>query len=247
MTDTPLRRFARTRRTLARAATTATVAALMVVGLTGVAGAIGSADAVDAATGSAGPAAHDPTATSATTTHGNLTVRHEIIGPNLGFAGETVHYRTTISAVEGPARQVTEISEYPEWYSCVDPSLNRQSSTVTYTGAAGARTTDTVPPNYPARGSWTVDPASGTTVVYDSVYTYNDPRLGPAVGCRVADTAKPASAGSVNLTIGLRISVAGLDTLNWYPTGVTATCTLDCQSMPLALLTYPLTILLPGS
>lgn len=217
-----------TRRIAARVATAAAAAAFLAAGATGIATAQ-SADAV----GSAATPGHDASATRATTTHDNLAVTHEVVGPNIGFTGDEIHYRTTISATNGPARLVTEIDQINEtldvcgifrWQMPV-------SGTVTYTNPTGARVTDSASA-WGAAGSWTVDPAAGSTVVYDTVYKLQNPHLGPAVGC--GRTAAPearsgTNASGVNLDARLIVSADGLDTLDWSPTGVTVSCALSCQ------------------
>lgn len=219
----------RVRRTAARITTVAAATALLAAGITGIANAQ-SADAV----GSVAAPGHDSTATHATITHDNLTVTNEIIGGNIGFIGDEIHYRTTISATDGPSRQVTEILQIPERY---DPCGFRKwliplSGAVTYTNQAGERVTESTPNVWGgAVGSWAVDPAADSTVVYDTVYQLNDPTKGPAIGCGRTTTQSAFVTGpdSVNLESALRIDADGLDTLTWSPTGVTVTCVLNCQ------------------
>ncbi|MFD4183897.1 hypothetical protein [Rhodococcus sp. NPDC058514] len=218
-----------TRRIAARVATAAAAAALLAAGVTGTATAQ-SADAV----GSAAAPGHDASATHATTTHDNLAVTHEAIGPNIGFAGDEIHYRTTISATNGPARQVTAIQQVNE---TADPCGIRKwqipvSGTVTYTNPTGERVTDSTNLYGGAAGSWTVDPTAGSTVVYDTVYALQNPNLGPAVGCgRTTDpvTRSDAGAAGVNLDALLLVSADSLNTLTWSPTGVTVSCALGCR------------------
>ncbi|MFI6428904.1 hypothetical protein [Rhodococcus oryzae] len=211
-----------------RLATATATAALLAAGVTGTATAQ-SADAV----GSVATPGHDASATHATTTHDNLAVTHEVVGPSIGFTGDEIHYRTTISAADGPARRVTEIDQINEaadlcgirrWQMPV-------SGTVTYTNPTGERVTDSASA-WGAAGSWTVDPTAGSTVVYDTVYKLQNPNLGPAVGC--GRTAAPEArsgtdAAGVNLDARLIVSADGLDTLDWSPTGVTVSCALGCQ------------------
>jgi hypothetical protein len=216
----------RRRGTLARLATTAAAAALLVAGVTGTAAAqsadlvFGSAAAIDG---------HDSTATSATTTYENLNVTHEIIGSNLGMLGDTIKYRTTISATDGPARKVNKINWYAEQADCTGYHRWQvvRSATVTYTNESGERVTE--PTTGQASGSWTVDPASGATVVQDLVVQLTNPTTGPAVGCRAAAAQTSATdAYGFNLDTYLNIGVDGLDEFRWIPTGVTASCVLGC-------------------
>ncbi|SDD89897.1 hypothetical protein [Rhodococcus tukisamuensis] len=149
------------RRGLARLVTVAATALLATGAVTGVAGAAGSADLGSLS---------DDSSRTATKVYDNITVTREIVDTNVGLPGDTFTYRTTISAVDGPARQVTRIEETPEGPA---PRLrncyHRTGATVTYTDATGSRVTDTVM-RVAATGSWTVDAATGATVVYESTY-----------------------------------------------------------------------------
>ncbi|MGW6376883.1 hypothetical protein ACWFRB_12570 [Rhodococcus sp. NPDC055112] len=214
------------RRAFSRLAVTTASVALLAAGITCTAAAQ-SADAV----GSAATPGHDASATRATTTHHNLAVTHEVVGPNIGFEGDEMHYRTTISATDGPARQVTEIDQINE---TADACGNRRwqwpvSGTVTYTNPTGERVTDSTSA-WGAAGAWTVD--TGSTVVYDTVYKLQNPKLGPAVGCgRTTEPEARSATGEpgVNLDARLIVSADGLDALDWSPTGVTVSCALGCQ------------------
>jgi hypothetical protein len=222
------------RRTVTRLATTTVAAAvLLAAGATGLATAQ-SSDAV--------APGHDATATHSTTTHGNLTITHEVIGPNIGFFGDEIHYRTTISAAEGPARQVTAVNQVNENGGCTGHDWTVPvSGTVTYTNQAGARVTDSTSLYEGAAGSWTVDRTTGSTVVYDTVYELHNPSLGIGTGCgRMADPVTRADTGEageageadergLNLDAALRVEADGLDTLYWSPTGVTVSCALSCD------------------
>ncbi|MGW6376882.1 hypothetical protein ACWFRB_12565 [Rhodococcus sp. NPDC055112] len=198
------------------AAATAT-AALLAAGVTGIATAQ-SADAFGS---------HDASATRVTKTHDNLTVTHEIVGSNVGYLGDEVHYRTTVSATDGPARTITGIADsVSDFYGCSRSWTSAQSGAVTYTNAAGERVTDSMPyvrPGYPAVGSWTVDPAAGTTVVYDSVRLLQNARGGFAVGCDWYADSRP-----VNMPSALTVDIDGLDRLTWKPTGVVTSCAAEC-------------------
>ncbi|SDD89828.1 hypothetical protein SAMN05444580_107185 [Rhodococcus tukisamuensis] len=204
----------RRRGTAARLATATAAAALIAASVTGI------ATAQSADTGSANTK-------RATTTHDNLTVTHEVIGSNIGLEGDEIHYRTTISATDGPARQVTGIAEgLVDLVGCYATWTTAKSGTVTYTNNSGERVSESMPRNgysYPAVGSWTVDPAAGTTVVYDTVREFNSTLGGFAVGCDWAGNASPSNIDAV-----LTVRVDGLDTLDWRPTGVTATCASSC-------------------
>lgn len=204
------------RRTVARLAVTAAATALLAAGVTGIAAAQ-SADAGSAAD-----------TTRATTTHDNLTVTHEIIGSDVGFIGDQVHYRTTVSATDGPARQVTGIDESIwDLKGCYNTWTTAKSGTVTYTNDSGERVTESMPYDdgeYPAAGSWTVDPAAGTTVMYDTVREFRNASGGFAVGCDWAGNASPS-----NIKASLWVQADGLEPLKWSPTGVTVTCALACQ------------------
>ncbi|MFD1813412.1 hypothetical protein [Rhodococcus gannanensis] len=217
----------RVRHTAARITTAAAAAALLAAGATGLATAQ-SSDAV--------APGHDATATHSTTTHGNLTITHEVIGPNIGFYGDEIHYRTTISATEGPARQVTAINQLNENGGCTGHDWTVPiSGTVTYTNQAGARVTDSTSLYDGAAGSWTVDRTTDSTVVYDTVYEFYNPSLGIGTGCgRMADPETRADTGEagergLNLDAALRVEADGLDTLYWSPTGVTVSCALSCD------------------
>ncbi|MFE3290591.1 hypothetical protein [Rhodococcus sp. NPDC059234] len=217
------------RHTVARLAITTAAAALLAAGVTGIAAAQ-SADAV----GSVAAPGHDASATRATTTHDNLAVTHEVVGPNIGFVGDEIHYRTTISATNGPARQVTQIQQVNETLDvCGIRKWQRPvSGTVTYTNPTGERVSTPTDPYRGASGSWTVDPTTGSTVVYDAVYELQNPNLGPAVGCgRTAAPEERSATGEpgVNLNARLIVSADGVTTLDWSPTGVTVSCAAGCQ------------------
>ncbi|MFC9787746.1 hypothetical protein [Rhodococcus sp. NPDC127528] len=203
------------RRTLARLAVTTAATALLAAGVTGI------ATAQSADTGSA-------TTKRATTTHDNLTVTHEIIGSNIGLEGDEIHYRTTISAADGPARQVTGIEEFiSDRVGCFNTWTTAKSGTVTYTNDSGERVSESMPyvrgHEYAAVGSWTVDPAAGTTVAYDTVREFRTAFGGPAVGCDWEGHASPS-----NIDASLTVRVDGLAPLDWRPTGVTVTCAASC-------------------
>lgn len=226
----------RLRGTTARIATTAAAAALLAAATTGVATAQSviipelfiPTVAGSVASGSAGL---DPTTQRATTTHDNLTITQETIGGNTGLWGDQIHLRTTISATDGPARQVTRIEgSVADRSGCYHHWTDPKSGTVTYTNAAGERVTDSLPyadlaDNYTAVGSWTVDPAEGTTVVYDNVREFTL-EVGGAGG--LACPGEPVVTKPYNMVTGLVVDVDGLDRLDWNPTGVELTCTANC-------------------
>lgn len=238
------------RRTAGRLGTAVVGAALVAASVTGHAAAQSTAGSSGVPTGSdSTPEGHDATATHATTTHGNLTVTHEIVGPNLAALGETVHYRTTVSAAEGPARTVTRIAEEVDKLVC--GTWNRPTSaTVTYTDEAGHRVTDSVPGDRlvdqygatTATGAWTVDAATAATVVFESSREFVDTRTlrfpsfspipgpGPGLTC-----GEPGNTASLNLPAALDIGVDGLGPLRWSPTGVTASCADECRSLRTAV------------
>ncbi|MFD1813409.1 hypothetical protein [Rhodococcus gannanensis] len=224
------------RRAVARLVTAGAAVALLAASVTGVA----AAQSADLVFGSAAAVqGHDSTATHATTTYENLTVTHEIIGNNLGMLGDTIRYRTTISATDGPARQINEIDWHAFQKDCTGYHHWQvvRSGTVTYTNDAGERVTE--PSSGDASGSWTVDPANDTTVVQDLVVELFDPNVGPAVGCGRAAAAQSfvaTPANGFNLGNSLTIGADGLDDFRWSPTGVTVTCVLDCQIPGLAAL-----------
>jgi hypothetical protein len=226
---TNVSRHGSTRRAVARLVTAGAAVALLAASVTGVAAAqstdlvFGSAAAVDG---------HDSAATQATTTFENLTVTHEIIGSNLGMLGDTIRYRTTISAADGPARQVNKIRWDAEQADCTGYhhwQLAR-SGTVTYINVSGERVTDATA-GQTALGSWTVDPANDSTVVLDLVVNFTSPTAGPAVGCgrAAAEQTSATDAYGFNLDTYLTVGVDGLDDFRWSPTGVTASCILGCQ------------------
>ncbi|MFC4602483.1 hypothetical protein [Rhodococcus kronopolitis] len=208
------------RHTVARLAVTAAATALLATGVTGIAA------AQSAVTGSAADT------TRATTTHDNLTVTHEIIGNSTGYVGDEVHYRTTVSATDGPARQVTGIDESIwDLVGCTGTWMTAESGTVTYTNDSGERVTESMRyddwgNDYPAVGSWTVDPAAGTTVTYDTVHEFRNAREvgGVSIGCEWAGQAASPS----NIKASLTVHSDGLEPLDWRPTGVTVTCALGC-------------------
>ncbi|MFD4183898.1 hypothetical protein [Rhodococcus sp. NPDC058514] len=220
MPHTSQRRRGAAARLATATASTAAAVALMTMSVTGI------ATAQSAETGSANTK-------RATTTHDNLTVTHEIIGSNIGMVGDEIHYRTTVSATDGPARQVTGIEEFIwDLVGCYSTWTTAKSGTVTYTNDSGKQVTEPMPIDnryingyqYPAVGSWTVDPAAGTTVVYDTVRKFQTAGGGFAVGCDWAGDASPS-----NIDASLKVRVDGLDTLDWRPTGVTATCAFYCM------------------
>jgi hypothetical protein len=203
----------RRRGAAARIVTAAAAATLLAAGVTG------TATAQSAGTGSA-------TSTErATTTHDNLTVTHEIVGGNTGFLGDTIHVRTTVSATDGPARQITGIWEsVRDTFDCYGHWTNKRSASMTYTNAAGERVTDAMPSSTPAAGSWRVDPVAGSTVVYDSVRTFAYGPGGAQAGCSVGVTTVP-----IGMDTRVVVHSDGLDPLDWNPTGVTLTCALGCR------------------
>ncbi|MGW6376881.1 hypothetical protein ACWFRB_12560 [Rhodococcus sp. NPDC055112] len=213
------------RRTVARLAAATAAAALLAAGVTGPATAQ-SADAFGS---------HDASATRATKTHDNLTITHEIVGSNVGYLGDEVHYRTTVSATDGPARTITGIEEgISDLVGCSNSWTLAKSGTVTYTNTSGAQVSESMPKvlanvmtrtyEYPAVGSWTVDPAAGTTVVYDSVRVLRNARGGFSMGCDWEGNASPS-----NMNAYLTVRADGLALLDWRPTGVTASCALACS------------------
>ncbi|MFC7447523.1 hypothetical protein [Rhodococcus daqingensis] len=205
---------------------TAATAALVVGGFVTGTGSAVAADTGSAATGStsSGSSGVDPTLSrSATITHGNLSITRAIVGNNVGVAGDTVTYRTTFSATDGPARQVTRIYEAVNT-SYGRPPMGFKEANVTYTDPSGSVVTEKVPyaPDG-AVGAWPVDAATGTTVVYESTYRFKDPSLGFAIGY---DSYWPTE----NIDNWVSIDATGLDTLKWSPTGVTVTCLYGCSS-----------------
>ncbi|SDD89955.1 hypothetical protein [Rhodococcus tukisamuensis] len=222
---------------LAAAAATATV--LLLTG-TGVAGAAGSADLLNGL----GSTVNNPDLTAtATKAHGNLSVTREIIGKNTGHAGETLTYRTTVSAADGPARNVTRIKELIE-KPHNGTYLTEVSGKLTYTDATGARVTDALRPSGigTVTGSWPVDAATGATVVHETTYQWNDPNvgLGPKPPC--SGECPPVDPAALNSSVS--VDVTGLATLDWNPTGVLASCTFDCSNLwPLAPVLGPFSML----
>lgn len=210
-----------------RVATVVATTALLVSGL-----AAGAAQAQDGSSlGDLGSSNNNPDLPrTATITHGNTTITREIVGNNQGYAGDTVTYRTTISATEGPAREITRVSEGERYEVCQVQGL--PTATITYTSGAGSRVTDTVEPAWPPTGSdgytvvgsWPIDAATGATVVYESTYKWVDPAIGPTECSAFGGPSNPAVRDTP-----VRLDISGLDTLNWKPTGVEAACLDSCD------------------
>lgn len=220
--------------TLPRLAAAAATAAVLLLTGTGVAGAAGSADLLNGL----GSTVNNPDlTTTATKAHGNLSVTREIVGKNTGHAGETLTFRTTVSAVDGPARTVTRIKELVE-KPHTGTLLTEVSGKLTYTDATGARVTDDLVPSGigTVTGSWPVDAATGATVVHETTYTWTTPQvgLGPTTPCPGPCVDLEAVNSSVT------VDATGLGTLDWNPTGVQAACILDCSGLwPLAPILVP--------
>jgi hypothetical protein len=213
------------RRTPRAVAVTATTAALITSGfLTGAgnASAAGSADAGSSYTDTA-------VTRSATTTYANLSITREIIGNNVGVVGNTVRYRTTISAVDGPAREITAFRDRTTDREFARHPMLSRNATVTYTDPSGSVVTDEI--GAYANGSWPVDAATGATVVYDATSEFKDPAVG---GSAWIGPTIP----SENFDNWLVMDVTGLDTLRWMGSGVTATCLFGCASSPWGLLDW---------
>jgi hypothetical protein len=195
-----------TRRVAAIVATTA----LLVSGLAaGTASALGSADL------GVGFPNHPELIPTAIRTAENVSVTREVIGPNAGYAGDKITFRTTISATAGPARQVTRIIDRAQLMSYVP-----NTAKLTYTSANGIRTTEAVTPTYVkatydgvnqtdqggmeiSSAGWPISVVeSGATVVFEITYQWLDFRGRPSMEDGVAHA-------------GVGIDVTGLDTLDW--------------------------------
>ncbi|TJZ81460.1 hypothetical protein FCG67_02215 [Rhodococcus oryzae] len=188
-------------------ATTALVVSGLVAGV-GTAGAIGSSDF------GIGLPNHPELIPTATRTAENVSVTREVIGPNAGYAGDKITFKTTISAAAGPARQVTRIVDRAQLMSYVP-----NTAKLTYTSADGTRTTEAVTPTYVkatydglnltdqggmevSSAGWPISVDSGATVVFEITYQWIDFRGRPSMEDGVAYT-------------GVGIDVTGLDTMDW--------------------------------
>lgn len=188
-----------TRPTARRLVTASAATGLLASGLragAGTAGAIGSSDfgSSDFGLGVPNHPGLIPTATrTATRTAENVSVTREVIGPNSGYAGDKITFRTTISATAGPARQVARIIEREQLMFYVPDTAK-----LTYTGADGTRTTEAVTPirvpaTYDGAGrtdpggmqvssaGWPVSAETGATVVFEITYQWNDFRGRPSM------------------------------------------------------------------
>ena len=214
------------RRRISVLAIAALIAGAFVAG-TGTAAAVGSADLGSLGAGS-GVGGVDPTlGRSVTITQDNLSITREVVGDNTGTVGDTITYRTTVAAVDGPAREITRISEdraYVYAYSEVNTYMDFTSAEITHTTTSGDRVTDTVAltpmPDRDAVGSWRVDAAN--TVVYESTYTF-----------KAEVSGMPQNGWDENpnqIRNGVAIDVTDLGTVVG-PSGVEVRC-VGCTSIP---------------
>ncbi|MFI6428908.1 hypothetical protein [Rhodococcus oryzae] len=196
-----------TRRVAAAVAATTLAVSGLIAGV-GTAGAVGSSDF------GIGAPSHPELIPSATRTAENVSVTREVVGPNAGYAGDEITFRTTISATSAPARQVTRIIERRGLMSYVP-----NTAKLTYTDANGIRTTEAVTPtliaatydglNMTDPGGWEVSNAgwpiaaeSGATVVLEITYKWMDFR------------GRPSMEDGVSYT-GIGLDASGLGTLDW--------------------------------
>ncbi|MFD1813411.1 hypothetical protein [Rhodococcus gannanensis] len=160
------------------------------------------------------------------TTHGNLTITDAVVGPAVGFNGDTVTFRTTVSATEGTG-EVTSFFDQGLQPSTAD-HLTFRSGTVTYTDPTGQRVT--IPavhggqdPNYTLSplatllGPWQLNAATGATVVYESTFVFSN---GRCFSCMFG----PGDLDDVRHWVGVKAT--GLDMV--HVSGPRVTCLLGC-------------------
>lgn len=171
---------------------------------------------------------NDPSLTRVVSrTHGNVSIVHEVVGDNIGSPGTPVTYRTTLSATDGPARQVTHIASDTTGLLATPGNTTTapRGAKVIYTRPDGTRVTESLVPTADALGrwavdgvSWPVDPATGTTVVFEITYEWNStPLVSPSTGMVPADDK-------------LYMEISGLEPLTWSFTGLRVVCADGCNS-----------------
>ena len=92
---------------------------------------------------------NDPSLTRVVSrTHGNVSIVHEVVGDNIGSPGTPITYRTTLSATDGPARQVTHIASDTTGLLATPGNTTTapRGAKVTYTRPDGTRVTESLVP-----------------------------------------------------------------------------------------------------